>query len=436
MTLRRPNWPLVGTAIVLAVVSFACNGDNPADPVDPLDVRVFPSHVFAGGEVFLAGDWYRDSTRTFVLSADTFTLAVRRVDDSTIAATLPSSENGAIQLEERIAGADIDRGTLQVHGLVRSAGIQMPIEAEFTPSRNPALPYVITGDSAGVSVIDLRADQATRYPGIGRLRYEGSGCHRIAGPRYQDGSFFIWDTGAFPSNQQATRWQLIPDTVRQGPIPPWQGSCGVAEISPMVYVHTGSEGGGAFVSVDSIDNAGNATHFYDDILIGNKGFFWSGNRMVLKGLNHLGVGVIELQSRTLAYRVTAVNDVYSAAFSLDGQVIFLCGQGSSRLISVAAATGDSLESSTLACWSLATDPASGLLYATVNENSSAFVVVLDPVTLAQIGKIALPSTTCIGFLFESVLFADRTTSELILITRDCIPPDGVQLVHLSLPPVP
>ena len=419
---------------MLALV-MACSGDNPADPADPLDVRVFPDHVFAGGDVFLAGDWYQEIDPLPIITLGTFTLSVRRVDDSTIAATLPTTENGALQLKERIDGEDVDRGSLQIHGFKRVAAIQMPIEAEFTLARNPALPYAITGDSAGVSVIDLRADQATRYPGIGRLRYEGSGCHRIAGPRYQDGSFFIWDSGAFPFNQQATQWQLIPDTLRQGPIPPWQGSCGVAEISPMVYVHTGSEGGGAFVSVDSIDSAGNSTHFYDDILIGNKGFFWSGNRLVLRGLNHSGTGVIDLETRGLAYRVTSINDISSAVFSVDGQSIVLCGErsnGEDRIIAVNAATGDSLEGMPLSCPALATDPVLGLIYAVVT-NSYPFVsiLVLEPTTLTQIGRIDLPASTCFYCMESSVAFVDRATSELIVLSYAG---GGVSLIHVSLPP--
>lgn len=440
MPLRHSNRSMIGKMSILfaVVIVLACDGDNPTDSVDPLDVRVFPSHVFAGGEVFLAGDWYRDSTRTFVLAADTFALTVRRVDDSTIAATLPSSENGSLQLNERIAGADVDRGLLEVHGFERTATIQIPIEAEFTPSRNPGVPFVVTGDSAGVSVINLQNDLATRYPGIGRLRYEGSGCHRIAGPTYLDGVFLVWDTLETWPPTKVTRWQLIPDTLRHGPIPPWQGSCGVAEISPMVYVHTGSEGVGAFVSVDSIDTAGNSTHFYDDILIGNKGFYWSptGNRLVLGGLSHSGTGVIDLETRGLAYRVPSVNSVFSAAFSVDGQTILICGetsQGLDVLVSVNAATGDSLQGMSIACRSLAIDPHLGVLYAVVAEaNPVVSVLVLEPNTLTLVGKIDLPATTCFYCMDGSVLFVDRASLDLILLSID--QPGGVRLNHLSLPP--
>ena len=421
---------------VLAVVALACNGDHPADPVDPLDVRVFPSHVFAGGEVFLAGDWYRDSTRSFVLTADTFALAVRRVDDSTIAATVPSTENGLLGLREQIAGTDVDRGSLRVHGFIRSATITMPVEIGFTPSRNPDFPYVITGDSSGVSVIDLRSDIVTRYPGVGRLRYEGSNCRKVVGPTYQDGAFLIWDSAqAYP--RFATRWQLIPDTLRQETVFPL-GACTMAEVSPHVFVRTGSQGAGAFVSLDSIDDTGSLTPFYyDDTLIGNWGFYWSsgGDRLVLGATEHAGVGVIDLLNRGLAYRVPSLNTVFSAAFSTDGQSIVICGErsnGDDRIIAVNSANGDSLQSLPLSCQSVATDPVLGLVYAVVN-NSYPFVsvLVLDPATLTQVGKIDLPASTCFYCVERSVALVDRVTSELIVVSNA---PGGVSLRHVSLPP--
>ena len=205
----------------------------------------------------------------------------------------------------------------------------------------------------------------------------------------------------------------------------------------MVYVHTGSEGVGAFVSVDSIDNAGNATHFYDDVLIGNKGFFWSptGNRLVLKGLSHSGTGVIDLETRGLAYRVTSISDIFSAVFSVDGQSIVLCGErsnGDDRIIVVNSATGDSLQGMPLSCPSLATDPALGLIYAVVtNTYPLVSVLVLEPTTLTQVGKIDLPTSTCFYWMESSVAFVDRATAELIVLSYA---PGGVSLIHLSLPP--
>ena len=346
-----------------------------------------------------------------------------------------------MQLKESIDGREVERGSLEVHGFARAATIQIPVEVPFTLSRNPALPYAITGDSIGVSVIDLRSDLAIRYPGLGRLRYEGSGCTRIAGPTYLDGTFLIWDTATgFPS-QKATRWQLFPDTVRKAALPPVVGVCGMAEVSPQVFVRTGSEGVGAFVFIDSVDAGGNSTYFYSDTAITNDGFYWdpAGNQMVLGAFNPHGAGVIDLANRDLAYRVSAVTDVRSAAFSLDGQSILLCGYGGPQnqelVLSIDAAGGDSLQAIALACKSLAIDPQLGLLYAVVHStNSSVFVAVLDATTLSQVGKMDLPITTCIYCTFGSVLFVDRANSELILLYANGT--DEVELAHLSLPPVP
>ena len=422
---------------MLALV-LACSGDDPTDPADPLDVRVFPSHVFAGGDVFLAGDWYQEIDQLPIITLDTFTLSVRRVDDSTIAATLPTTENGALQLKERIDGEDVDRAMLQVYGFKRAAVIPMPIEAEFTASSNPDLPYVITGDSAGVSVIDLRNDLVTYYPGIGRLRNEGSGCWRFAGPTYQDGNFLIWD-----STFQVTRWQLVPDTVRQGSVASVAPACAVAEVSHQVYVRTGSEGANAFVSIDSIDTAGNNTPFYDDIAIGNKGFFWAPgrNRLVLRAYEPAGAGVLDLQSRGLAYRVPSVRDVASAAFSMDGESILLCGQGQQGeevLVRVDAASGDSLAGLSLRCQSIVTDPELGLIYGVVADDSplQVDVAVLDPSTLIQVGRIELPNP-CFSCMFGSILVVDRANLELIVLWSNVLitGPGGVSLAHVSLPPV-
>jgi hypothetical protein len=147
--------------------------------------------------------------------------------------------------------------------------------------------------------------------------------------------------------------------------------------------------------------------------------------------------VIDLVNRDLAYRVSAVTDVRSAVFSVDGQSILLCGNGGSQqvLISVDAASGDSLQGIALACQSLAVDPQLGLLYAVVQgANPSVFVAVLDPTTLTLVGKMDLPITTCIWCTFGSVLFVDRANSELILLFADGT--DEVNLAHLRLPPAP
>ncbi len=421
------------TTVFFAAVVLACSGDDPTEPVDPLDVRVSPSHVFAGGEVFLVGDWYRASGKAYSLSLDTVSLAVRRVNDSTVGITVPPGKNGVATLVERIGGTDIQRASLEVYGLARIATIPMPVQAQFTPSQNPAVPYAVTGDSGGVSVISLRTDLVKRYPGIGRLGYELGSCHRIAGPSYADGAFLIWDSTPYPS-MKATRWQLIPDTLRGQALFPPGATCGMAEVSPQVFMHTGSQGGAAFVSLDSIDDAGNRTNFYSDVVISNKGFFWSGSRMVLRGTNNEGVSVIDLQARARAFVVPWMRTVHSAAFSIDGTAIYLCGYGPlpSLLISVSAATGDSLAAKPGSCLALAIDPQLGVLYTLAGGTDGTSVLVLNPVTLGEVGRINLTSMECVN-CEESVISVDRANGELVVL-HYLLSQSGIGLAHVRIPP--
>ncbi len=106
------------------LVVLACSSDPTNPTVNPADVRVFPSHVFAGGEVFLSGDWYRTTDSLPQITAGASFLAVRRVDDTTVAVTLPSTANGVVRLGELSPRALYDRGPVMVHGLKRRADVR------------------------------------------------------------------------------------------------------------------------------------------------------------------------------------------------------------------------------------------------------------------------------------------------------------------------
>ena len=443
MPLPRSRWTPIGkTTVILAAIVLACNGDNSTDPPDPLDVRVFPAEVFAGGEVFLAGEWYRENSPLPQFTLDTFTLSVRRVDDSTVAVTVPSTLNGPGELFEEVASAPLSRGTVTIHGISASASIPLPVQTIITRSWWQGFPYVATGDSAGVSIINFRTNTATRYEGIGTFGTGRSSCPRAVGPTYLTDMFLLWTPGGIL--QGMDRWSLVPDTVHQGHVNLL--GCSVAELSPGVFVF----GDQMRVFLDSIDVNGNYTPFYMDTVVQADRFYPSPirNRLAMNGFDQTGIPVLDLVTRSLAYKVPSVPHVTDAAFSSEGSRLYLSGQShdahANVIVRLDATTGDSLAARAFDQVSvIATDPRSflpvPLLYVSIAERDPLtdelvpFILVLDQITLQTIGRIQLPSNTC-NRCEETVLVVDDdiSTPNLVLVYPDL---SGVGVIHLSLLPV-
>ena len=422
---------LSGFAIVLLL---GCNDEGPdPDPgPSPLDVRISQTDVFAGDEVFLRGDWYRETSHTFVFSLDGAPVVPRRVNDSTVGISIPSTALGGLSLQETVNGSDLDRGTVTAYGYVRQTSIPGSFWGLFTPSYGVVEPYVVSGDSAGVSVIYPSTDMVITYAGVGFADVQsrvGDGMgitpepHRFLVPQFG---------GPYVS------WVLSPDTSR-GPSAVYTGRF-VSEISPGMIVISGSN------TLQIYDN-GTSTHFEYWLNTFRHVLSPAGNRFTLTGsedaLDSFGAPVFDAQAGTPAFRVTSMPTVNDAAFSADGATLYLFGSG--RLMAVDAATGDSLATLTLGgvgvtVRALAVDPAAPVLYLLATETVSGpqdtkvVIRVLDAATLAVRSTIESPSNAQCGYCAlgaNSLLQVNRVSSEATAFLGFR---DHAVVLHFSLPP--
>ena len=432
------NW-LSGLAIVLLL---GCNDEGPdPDPgPDPLDVRISATDVLAGDEVFLRGDWYRQTSHAFVLSLDGAPVVPRRVNDSTLGITIPSTALGGLSLQETVDGSDLNRGTVTVYGYVREASIPGSFWGLFTPSYGVTEPYVVSGDSAGVSVIYPSTDNVITYAGVGFVDQQsrvGDGVgitpdpHRFLVPQY---------AGPYKS------WVLSPDTSR-GPSEIYTGRF-VSEISPGMIVISGS-------NTLQVYGNGSPAHFEYWLNTFRHVLSPAGNRFTLTGsedaINSFGAPVFDAQAGTPAFRVTSMPTVSDAAFAADGSVLYLSGPPvpcsapcPGRVMAVDAETGDSLASLTLGSGvtvrALAVDPAAPVLYLLAAETVSGpqdtkvVIRVLDAATLAVRSTIESPSNAQCGYCalgVNSILQVNRVTSEATAFLGFR---DHAVVLHFSLPP--
>lgn len=428
-----PRLPLLTVLLVI----LACSSDPTNPPVNPADVRVSPSHVFAGGEVFLSGDWYRTTDSLPGITAGASFLAVRRVNDTTVAATLPSTANGIVKLGELSPGALYDRGSVTVHGFKRHASVPVPNHFELTTSWDPNSPFIAIDTDSGLSVLDPRVDTVTSYLGIGSLGTGHAGCPFSAGPSYRPNVFVLADSG-FPGRHDF--WSILPDTAWLGPAP--IGGCMVAEIAPGLYAHDGQ----TFVNVYQLDSAGQAVSGFQQGMAMNHRFIKSpaGDRLAIAAYSPAGATVVNLASMTSAFTAPAMETVYDAAFNADGSRLYLTGGAFyGEVLGLNATTGDSLASAFFGSdqpFAITHDPLRGVIYVAVAERDSLVgarlsIHVLDEVTLVQLGRLQLPDAAGCGFCFigsRGVLWIDQPGSELMLVMSF----GGVEIYHFSLPPVP
>ena len=407
------------------------DGPNPDPGPSPLDVRISGTEVFQGDEVFLRGDWYRETTRTYVFTLGGAPITPSRVNDSTVAVRVPSTAIGGLSLQETVDGSDIDRGTVMAYGYVRQATISGSFWGLFTPSYGAAEPYVVSGDSTGVSVISPSTDNVITYAGVGFADLQstvGDGIgvtpdpHRFLVPQFG---------GPYMS------WVLSPDTSR-GPSAAYTGRF-VSEISPGMIVISGSN------TLQVYDN-GTSAHFEYWLNTFRHVLSPAGNRFTLTGsedaIDSFGAPVFDAQAGTPAFRVTSMPTVSDAAFAADGAVLYLVGSG--RLMAVNAETGDSLAALTLGggvtVRAVAVDPAAPVVYLLGTETVSGpqdtkvVIRVLDATTLAVRSTIESPTNAQCGYCalgFNSLLQVNRVTSEATAFLGFR---DHAVVLHFSLPP--
>ncbi|MGH7589790.1 MAG: hypothetical protein ACREL2_00005, partial [Gemmatimonadales bacterium] len=323
------------------------------------------------------------------------TLALTRIDDSTMAAAPP--DRGSRTVGFSIVGGNTAAllGSVQFFGF---GGISEP-DAEFegdfeawpagTIGATGVLGWVNdsgTGYSGTVATLDLRTGHVTTYPGLG---YHGS---------YGPAPSYLPDvvtTSIGASPVAAVHLTDTHDTLVKVAIPGFVRTDYL--IGPFVEFHTRAHSAYASISTDS----GTSWHTAKDTVYLNS--TWQlvlsptkESATLINGWSDSGGVVLDATSGLTRYRLTRMREVDAATFSADGTVLYLAGSSSGpgtaqSLEAIDAATGAALHVDSLlggTAISAVVDPAGPQLFVAVDRPDGTLALnVYDATTLQRVATL-------------------------------------------------
>ncbi|HKV72312.1 MAG TPA: hypothetical protein VJN62_13740 [Gemmatimonadales bacterium] len=191
----------------------ACHGDQPtglhtkttSGPDTP--AHLITSPVWAGGEVQVSASAFEGGAALPLLIAGTETLTVRRIDDSTVAARMPTAAGTyALQVKQDTDTATL--GPLTLHGyLGETTGPYMSGRAAWVNPGTGDPPVVFaSGDSGGI-LLDLAANSVV---GTVPDSITSPDCAMSPGPSYRGAGYFTVQGRKSGTCQYAMSWQVYP----------------------------------------------------------------------------------------------------------------------------------------------------------------------------------------------------------------------------------
>lgn len=383
------------------LVIAGCNTPDATgpSPIATNDFGLTPLQQWAGGSVYVHSTAFKYLTDgTYHILAGGDTLAVTRIDDSTVAVAPPDLGTRTVGLSIIGQNTAALLGSVQFVGF---AGISTP-DADFhgdyeawpagTVGATGALGWVNdsgTGYSGTVATLDLRTGHVTTYPGLG---YHGS---------YGPAPSYLTDVvtssigaslvaAVHLSDTHDTLTSAIPGAARTDYL-----------IGPFTVFHTASHSAYARISADT----GKTWHAVKDTLYVSS--IWqlvlSPTKQlatVTNGWSDSGGVVLDATSGLTKFRLARMREVDAAAFSADGAVLYVAGGDGStqRLEAIDANTGALLERDTLLggiAVSATIDPAGPQLLVAVDRLDGTLALnVYDATTLQRTATL---HSTITGF---------------------------------------
>jgi hypothetical protein len=361
----------------IAVTLLACGGGTEPGP-DP-SFTLLPTEQWSGGVVTVRSGFFGSTLP--VVRAGTEVLTVARIDDTTIAVTLPVGPSGALALSYGGAGRPL--GTVQRFG-VRSTRL-VPGALGFEPLVPEGVsPLVFVAEVLGggsLAVLDPATHQVTTHTGVGPVQ---SGFGVL--PSYQPNRFVLRDsTGALGV------WQLFPAPAFIAPsLVQAMAVRHVSQLRDTLWLTT--RGNGYTITTPG-GSAESPLTISDPLRIV---FSPSGDRvaMTMASAPTGQAPVLEGSTGDTAFAASLLN-VQGAAFTGNDR-LFLAERGASSaepdsLVSLVASNGQRLAAVSLPAgydgWALVADPQADRLYQVADSGGVAAVLVYDPATLQLIGKL-------------------------------------------------
>jgi len=386
VTMRRIVW--------LGLVLAACDAPPMVNP--PQSFRV-STDVWSGGELTLTSAGFATAGLVPDVQLDGRSLIVRRVDDTTVVATLPDSPG---QHTLRLLARDVDRKAiaLQLRGFLdRTAGPLISGRAE--PGRDSR--YLFGSGPTSLRRWNIVTNKAIEYADS----VHAVSCARGVGPGPNAGELALLTGGCATG-----RWM----SWRTEPLAP------LADTTPNATDHfVAVLGAGrwivvsaSFFSLQACD-AGSCT---SDSISGTERSDVvrspRGDRAVLLAQaigdpQTPGVPVVDIALGKVGYRIRALRAAQGAAFSANGDTLYLAGDSATAftLLAVRASDGATLASRRLVygpC-AVSADPSRPWLFvAGVVANPSpphSFLQVFDRRTMNPLTTLHVMSDTTYGLNF-------------------------------------
>ena len=393
--------------VLAAMVGLACN-DPSSGPLNVPEFQVSPGVTWSGGTVTITSAFFIDRSIP-VIRVDTLQLAVSRVDDSTVLATLPPLPSGTYPVF--VSDDDLPGPIAEVElvGFRERRDISQEFLGTLITRQAPQGPVVIgtLGGGSHIGMLDLTSGLVTQF--LDLQAPSGSGLYSVA-PSYRgDNVFVLRDTAGIVGE-----WQLWPapaflDTVGSG----FQNifTRHVVTFGPDVYVVTGSH------LSTSYSPAGN--RFFTTESVWDNFLSPQGDRAVLaSNVGMPGIQVFDMATGDTAYTLPVHSSV-GVAFTADGSLLFATGgeyYNHNNLMRLDASTGAVLERDSVLDGSyqykMALSQSESRLYVAAERDSFPHLRVYDATTLALIADLVVPTDeriNCWSTCWEGVVSLDEAT---------------------------
>ncbi len=381
----------------------SCEGARPLGPPEPLGAVVLTPHAWSGGEVMVR---VRPLADLPVALAGAETLAVRHVDDSTFAMTIPDT-NGTLAIELRGAAAP-ETVSVRAYGFVDRRVAASLRNARLTSAAGG--PRLIGDDSVNLVRLDLQTLAAETLP---------AGLHRA-------------DCGHGPGAGYGGRLVLFGDATRcdfARVFVPLAGGGFTLEdslatvIGPSLFL--ASIGAGTWIKAGSntfqILHAGSGAVVLPlggsdyDVALSPRG-----DRAVPLNAQAAAIPVFDATGAQV-YAIASSQELPAAVFSPGGDTLFVAPtvNGAMRLTAIDATSGAGLGSAPGGGSGLALDPDGRFLYAFVNTGA-AVIDVYDRFTLALVARLrsSVPLGGCAGGCRHPQMVIDAAARQLIVAVGD------------------
>ena len=376
--------------LTIAALAAACTDST--TPREPAVYSVTPAAQWSGGLVQVRSSFFVGLPVLPVVTAGYDTLAVSRLNDSTLAVVLPSVASGELTLTVKDGAALLELGQVAVFGFNSKRTIAPGLggQIQMLPG---APPHTVVGTDAGdpqarneLLAVNLATDQVTRMTGVYATDFYG------AAPSYLTNQVVAKDgTGALGI------WALWPTPTLLGPLPFGNGYIRqLSQFNQDIWLATGSH-----------QSVSRAVGPPPAIL-----FSWNTESPYVVALSPThdratlevsavltGVQVFDMVTGDTAYSLS-LRTTDGVLFSADGSRLYAVGSWSAgatyshRLQSVRASDGLVLHETTLPGggwgYTLAVNAASDRLFVAGGADSTMHLFVYDANTLDLLGDLRAP----------------------------------------------